>query len=90
MGNSICNETSNECVVGKDIFVKMGRVVEDSEGVIDEGALGVHVDEACDGEWGSKESVFEQVGVEFLALGEVCIVGTRLEGGNACLHVVGR
>jgi len=54
----------------------MGGVVEDSEGEIHEGALGVHVYEACDDEWGSKEGVFEQVAVQFLALGEVCIVGT--------------
>jgi len=76
LGKGICKETGNESVVGKYIFVKMGGVIEDSEGVVDEGALGVHVDEACDGEWGSKEGVFEQVGVQFLALGEVCIVGT--------------
>jgi len=76
LGKGVCNETSNESIVGKDIFVKMGGVVEDSEGEIHEGALGVHVYEACDDEWGSKEGVFEQVAVQFLALGEVCIVGT--------------
>lgn len=75
-GKGVCDESSDESVVGKDVFVMIGGEVEDFEGVVDEGAFGVHVDEACDGKWGSKESIFEQVGVEFLALGEVCVVGT--------------
>jgi hypothetical protein len=37
----------------------MGWVVEDSESIIDEGAFGVHVDEACDDKWVCKETIFE-------------------------------
>lgn len=76
LGKRVCKEASDERVVGKDVFVVMGGEVEDSEGMVDEGALGVHVDEAGDGEGGSEERVFEQVGVKFLAFGEVCIVRT--------------
>lgn len=76
LAKPICNKTCNDCVVGKDVFVMMGGKVEDCEGIVHEGALGVHVDEACDSLWGCKEATFEHVGVEFLAFGEVCGVGT--------------
>jgi hypothetical protein len=84
----ICNESSNDSIVSKDIFVMMGGVIEDSESVVDEGAFGVHVDEAGDSEWGCKETIFEQMGVDLFAFGEVYVMSTLLKGGNACSYVV--
>lgn len=51
-GKPVCYESGNDCIVGKDIFVMMGGVVENFKGMVHEGTLGVHVDEACGGEWG--------------------------------------
>lgn len=85
---SVCNESSNDCIVSEYIFVMMGWVVENFESIVDEGAFGVHIDDAGDGEWGCKETIFEQMGVELFAFGEVCGLCTLLKGCNACSYVV--
>ena len=75
-GKPVCNEPSNDSIVGKDILLKMGGVVEDAEGMVHESALGIHIDEAGNNKWGCKEPTFEHVSMELLALEEVCMVGT--------------
>lgn len=68
----------------------MVGVIEDLQGMIHEVALRVHIDEAGDGEWGIKEAILEQIGMDLFSFGKISVASTFLEGGNASSEIVGR